>query len=76
MPVSENDLIEGLMTRHAGAAFMGCSVEKLDKMIKSGELEAVRIGRSVRVTRSACLEALNRTSTIANRRGRPRKGAA
>lgn len=76
MPLSENDIAEGLMTRRAAAAFMGCSVTTVDRMIRSGELEAVKIRGSKRVTRAACVDALNRTSTVANRRGRPRKGVA
>ena len=78
MPLSEEDISQGLMGKREACAFLGCSLRTLNRMIDSGELEAFRLreGGSLRITRAACVEALNRTSTVARRRGRPRKGAA
>jgi excisionase family DNA binding protein len=75
--LSEIDIEAGMMTRHAAAEFLGCSITTVDRMIRSGELESVRIRKAIRITRAACVQYLNATSNTAARRpGRPRKGAA
>lgn len=75
MALSEDDIAEGLMTRHAAAAFMGVSITTIDRMIRYGELEAVRVRGAVRVSRAACVDALNRTSNLGQRRPtRPQSG--
>lgn len=70
--LSEND-VPGLMTRRQAAAYMGVSITTVDRMIKFRELESVKIRGAVRVSRSACVAALNRTT--GTRRGRRRMQA-
>lgn len=40
----------GLHTRAEAAAYLKCSTRRLDELIKSGALGAVRNGRSIRIT--------------------------
>jgi excisionase family DNA binding protein len=73
MAITLDDIPE-LMTRHQTAGFLNRSVSTVDRMIKDGELEAVKIRGAVRVSRTACVAALNGKSNL-RRRGRPRKVA-
>jgi excisionase family DNA binding protein len=72
--LSEIDIEDGMMNRHQAAEFIGCSITTIDRMIRSGELESVRIRKAVRITRAACVEALRPRPNP--RAGRPRRGAA
>jgi excisionase family DNA binding protein len=47
--VPSGNLREPLLTERDVAAFLQCSVRKVQRMIKEGELEAIRFGRLVRV---------------------------
>jgi excisionase family DNA binding protein len=72
MAITLDDISE-LMTRQQTALYLDRSVSTIDRMIKNGELEAVRIRGAVRISRTACVNALNGTSNL-RRRGR-RKAA-
>lgn len=69
MGITVDDLSD-MMKRDEAARLLGVSITTVDRMIKDGELEAVRIRGSVRISRTACVAALNRTSNLRTRRGR------
>jgi excisionase family DNA binding protein len=67
MALSEHD-IPDLMTRAQAAEFMGISITTLDRMVRNHELEAHKLRGSIRISPAACVDALNRRSTLAGRR--------
>lgn len=67
MAISLDDLND-MMKRPEAAQLLGVSITTLDRMIKNGELEAVKVRGSVRISRAACVAALNRTSNLRRRR--------
>lgn len=42
------DQLEFLLTRAQTAAYLGCSVSKIDSLATAGRITRIRIGRSVR----------------------------
>lgn len=63
MPLSEQELPD-LMTRPKAAEFIGVSINTLDRMIADKRLEAFRVGNQVRISRAACLDMINRSSSL------------
>jgi len=61
MPVNEADL-EALLDRSASAETLHVSVSTLDRLVRKGEIEVIRVGGKVLITRRALLDYLNRNS--------------
>jgi excisionase family DNA binding protein len=68
-----------LLTRHEAAEMLGLSVRKIDLLVSSGDLPAVRIGRSIRIRPSALdylIESRESRSNVATRKRKNARPAA